>query len=143
VLIAGLDEVDKGYKPLEEQVALLQTSFSGKIKGFRYNTPNEEILAFLRDTPKIHVFMFSAGCRKADIIAKSPDVILDKIYIIEPYAVNGNSAVVNAVNSGVPARHVFVGSSTATGKDVVPGAVSSNASSHWGALAKGGQFIGT
>lgn len=141
VLIAGLD--GDGYKPLEEQVALLQTSFSGKIKGFRYNTPDSEILAFLKEVPKIHVFMFSAGCRKAAVIAKSPDVILDKIYIIEPYAVNGNSAVVEAVGKGVPARHVFVGSSTATGKNVVPGAVSSNASSHWGALAKGGQFIGT
>ncbi len=141
VLIAGLDEA--GYKPLEEQVALLQTSFSGRIKGFRYNTPNGEILAFLKQVPKIHVFMFSAGCRKADVVSKSPDVLLDKIYIIEPYAANGNSAVVNAVKDGVPARHVFVGSSRETGKDVVPGAVSSNAPSHWGALAKGGQFIGT
>ena len=70
-------------------------------------------------------------------------MLLDKIYIIEPYAANGNSAVVNAVKDGVPARHVFVGSSRETGKDVVPGAVSSNAPSHWGALAKGGQFIGT
>ena len=141
VLIAGLD--GEGYKPLDEQVALLQTSFSGKIKGFRYNAPDSEILAFLKEVPNIHVFMFSAGCRKAEIVSKSPDVILDKIYIIEPYAVNGNGAVVNAVKNGVPARHVFVGSSTATGKDVVPGAVSSNAPSHWKALAKGGEFIGT
>lgn len=141
VLIAGLDGA--GYKSLDQQVALLQSSFSGRIKGFRYQAPDSEILDFLKQTPKIHVFMFSAGCRKAEVVSKSPDVILDKIYIIEPYAVNGNDAVVKAVANGVPARHVFVGSSNATGKGVVPGAVSSNAPDHWSALAKGGQFIGT
>jgi hypothetical protein len=85
--------------------------------------------------------LFSAGCYKAKDIAESGYVDLNKIYIIEPYAVNGNSSVSGAVDSGVPASHVFVGNSKATGKGVVPGAVSSQASFHWGALEGIGKLI--
>jgi hypothetical protein len=148
ILVAGLDNPAEGYKPLDEQVSILQATFSGRIKGFRYSAPDREILEFLKTTPKIHVFLFSAGCRKAEVISKSPDVILDKIYIIEPWAVGGNSSVAQAVANGVPARHVFVGPNAQTGKGVVQGAIDSrsapfNATDHWGALRNGGKYIGT
>ena len=96
---------------------------------------------FLKSNTNVSVFLFSAGCNKAKEIAKSGYVDLNKIYIIEPYAVNGNSSVSGAVNIGVPAKHVFVGDPKARGKGVVPGAVSSQASSHWGALEGIGKLI--
>ena len=108
---------------------------------FRYNTETSTILNFLKSNTNVSVVLFSAGCNKAKEIAKSGYVDLNKIYIVEPYAVNGNSYVSGAVSIGVPAKHVFVGDSKARGKGVVPGAVSSQASSHWGALEGIGKLI--
>ena len=140
VLIGGLDYRKGDYK-IDQQVSLLKKSVSGNIKGFRYNASDSDILSFLEQNPGITVIMFSAGCNKANTISKSPNVNKNKIYIVEPYAKNGNSSVVNAVNNGVPASNVFVGSNSARGKGVVPGAVSSESSSHWGALENIGNLI--
>lgn len=140
VLIGGLDYRDGDYS-IDQQVRLLKTSFNGNIKGFRYNASTTDILNFLKENPRIYVIMFSAGCRKAKDISGSPNVDLNKIIIVEPYAVKGNSAVVDAVSNGVPANHVFVGSNSARGKGVVSGAVSSQASSHWDALKYIGNHI--
>ena len=140
VLIGGLDYRQGDYS-IDKQVGLLKTNFSGNVKGFRYNASTIDILNFLKNNPNIYVFMFSAGCKKAGDISKSPNVNLNKIYIIEPYAKNGNSSVVAAVSNGVPASNVFVGPSTDRGKGVVSGAVSSQSSSHWGALKNVGNYI--
>jgi hypothetical protein len=140
VLIGGLD-YRKGDYPIDRQVGLLNQSYSGKVKGFRYNASDEEILKFLDNNPNIDVFMFSAGCNKANKISKSPNVKLNRIFIIEPYAVNGNSNVSKAVANGVPASNVFVGGSSARGKGVVSGASSSKSDSHWGALKNIGNLI--
>lgn len=140
VLIGGLDYRDGDYS-IDQQVGLLKTSFNGNVKGFRYNASTTEILNFLELNPKIYVIMFSAGCKKANDISKSPNVDLNKIFIVEPYAVNGNSSVSGAVTNGVPANHVFVGPNSARGKGVVSGSVSSNSNSHWGALRDIGKYI--
>jgi hypothetical protein len=140
ILVGGLDYRSGDY-PINQQVEKLKKNYSGNVKGFRYNTETSTILNFLKSNTNVSVFLFSAGCNKAKEIAKSGYVDLNKIYIIEPYAVNGNSSVSGAVDSGVPASHVFVGNSKATGKGVVPGAVSSQASFHWGALEGIGKLI--
>ena len=140
ILVGGLDN-RKGDYSLEEQVNLFKKNYSGNVKGFRYNTETSTILNFLKSNTNVSVVLFSAGCNKAKEIAKSGYVDLNKIYIVEPYAVNGNSYVSGAVSIGVPAKHVFVGDSKARGKGVVPGAVSSQASSHWGALEGIGKLI--
>jgi len=140
VLIGGLDYRDGDYS-IDQQVKLLKTSFNGNIKGFRYNAPTTDILNFLKENPRIYVIMFSAGCRKAKDISGSPNVDLNKIFIVEPYAVNGNSSVTGAVSNGVPANHVFVGPNSARGKGVVSGAVSSNSKTHWDALKYIGNYI--
>jgi peptidoglycan hydrolase-like protein with peptidoglycan-binding domain len=140
ILVGGLD-YRKGDYPIDKQVEKLKKNYSGNVKGFRYNTETSTILNFLKSNTNVSVFLFSAGCNKAKDIAKSGYVDLNKIYIIEPYAVNGNSSVSGAVNNGVPARHVFVGDSKARGKGVVSGAVSSESSSHWGALEGIGELI--
>ena len=140
ILVGGLD-YRKGDYPIDKQVEKLKKNYSGNVKGFRYNTETSTILNFLKSNTNVSVFLFSAGCNKAKDIAKSGHVDLNKIYIIEPYAVNGNSSVSGAVNNGVPAKHVFVGDSKARGKGVVSGAVSSQSSSHWGALEGIGKLI--
>jgi hypothetical protein len=140
ILVGGLDYRSGDY-PIDQQVEKLKKNYSGNVKGFRYNTETSTILNFLKSNTNVSVFLFSAGCNKAKEIAKSGYVDLNKIYIIEPYAVNGNSSVSEAVKIGVPAKHVFVGDSKATGKGVVPGAVSSQASSHWDALKGIGKLI--
>lgn len=80
--------------------------------------------------------MFSAGCAKAEEIAKSPHVNLKRVFIIEPYALSANTKriVAAAVNKGVPANNVYVGPIAARGKGIVSGESSSNSSDHWGAL---------
>ena len=140
ILVGGLDYRSGDYL-IDQQVKKLKKNYSGNVKGFRYNTETSTILNFLKSNTNVSVFLFSAGCNKAKEIAKSGYVDLNKIYIIEPYAVNGNSSVSGAVNIGVPAKHVFVGDPKARGKGVVPGAVSSQASSHWGALEGIGKLI--
>jgi hypothetical protein len=140
ILVGGLDYRSGDY-PIDQQVQKLKKNYSGNVKGFRYNTETSTILNFLKSNTNVSVFLFSAGCDKAKDIAESGYVDLNKIYIIEPYAVKGNSSVSGAVDNGVPASHVFVGGSKATGKGVVSGAVSSQSSSHWGALEGIGKLI--
>lgn len=144
ILVAGLDY--GSYKPLDEQVKLLQETYLDTIKGFRYNANISDILDTLKNNPYANVFLFSAGCRKAYDIAKSGLVDLNSIYIIEPYAVNGNSAVTDAIKLGVPPTHLFVGDSKDTGKGLNPAARLTrhppfNATSHWDALRKAGGYV--
>lgn len=140
ILVGGLD-YRKGDYPIDKQVEKLKKNYSGNVKGFRYNTETSTILNFLKSNTNVSVFLFSAGCKKAKDIAESGYVDLNKIYIVEPYAVNGNDSVLGAVSLGVPAKHVFVGDSKDRGEGVVSGAVSSQSSSHWGALEGIGKLI--
>lgn len=143
VLVGGLD-YRKGDYPIDEQVRILQKGYgtSKRVKGFRYNTSTSEIINFLRKNPNIDVFLFSAGCDKADSLASSGVVNLDKMYIIEPYAASSGtkSRVQSAVGQGVPQSNVYVGSSSGRGKGVVSGASSSGSSSHWGSLTSVGSM---
>jgi LAS superfamily LD-carboxypeptidase LdcB len=140
ILIGGLDTRTGDYS-IDEQVSLLKKGY-GKdavVKGFRYNTDKDEIISYLYKHPKVTVFMFSAGCNKADQILIK-EIEKTKVYIIEPYAENGNSHVSKAVQLGVPASNVFVGPVKARGKGVVEGASSSNVNSHWDALEQIGKI---
>jgi hypothetical protein len=143
VLVGGLD-YRKGDYPIDEQVRILQKGYgtSKRVKGFRYNTSTTEIINFLRKNPNIDVFLFSAGCDKADALAQSGVVDLNKMYIIEPYAASSGTKgrVRSAVSQGVPQSNVYVGSSSGRGKGVVSGASSSGSSSHWGALTSVGSM---
>lgn len=143
VLVGGLDYRNGDYK-IDQQVELLKKGFGSnkKVKGFRYNTPTSEILNFLSQSPKIPIFLFSAGCTKASDLSNSRNVDVNKLYIIEPYAASSNTKqiVQSAVSNGVPSNNVFVGGSSGRGKGVVAGAVNSQSDSHWGALTKVGSM---
>jgi hypothetical protein len=144
VLIGGLDN-RTGDKNINEQVQLLKKGYgtNRNVKGFRYNTDTTTIVNFLNSNPGVNVVMFSAGCTKASSIASIPGINKNKIYIVEPYATSaGTKAIVQAaVANGVPAKNVFVGTSTNTGLGVVKGATPSNAPSHWDALTVVGRNI--
>ena len=137
VLIGGLDYRASDYS-IDRQVEMLKKTYGSdkKVKGFRYKESTKTILDFLAKNPKIDVYMFSAGCSKAEEIAKSSDVNLKRVFIIEPYAVSENTKkiVSAAVNKGVPANNVYVGPTAARGKGIVPGESNSNSADHWGAL---------
>lgn len=141
VLVGGLDYRD-GDLDIDSQVKLLNSGLGNdkKIKGFRYSTSTRDIEDFLEKNPKIPVYLFSAGCKKANELAVSPYVNKNKLFIIEPYALGPvtKNNVRAAVSSGVPSSNVFVGKSGGRGAGVVSGASSSNSSSHWGALKQVG-----
>lgn len=141
VLVGGLDYRD-GDLHIDSQVKLLNSGLgtNKKIKGFRYSAPTSEIESFLEKNPKVPVYLFSAGCKKANELANSPYVNKNKLFIIEPYALGPitKKNVRAAVNSGVPSSNVFVGKSGGRGANIVSGASSSNASSHWDALKQVG-----
>ena len=80
--------------------------------------------------------MFSAGCTKSNDISKSPNVDKNKVFIIEPFASSPTTKqiVQSAVSNGIPASNVFVGPNSSRGANVVNGASSSKAKTHWDAL---------
>jgi hypothetical protein len=113
------------------------------VKGFRYNTPTSTILETMKVNPLVPVFMFSAGCSKANEIANGPMANKLKIFIIEPYNLSAGTRanVQAAVSNGVPAKNVFVGPDAARGKGIVSGESSSQSPTHWGALEKIGNLV--
>lgn len=139
--IGGYDD-RSGDKTLSWQVSQLQQS-SGfrKIKGFRYNVSTTELKTFFDENPNIPVFMFSKGCEKINELLKC-NVNKNRIYIIEPWVGSSNSlSFFNNVTSKIPANHIFVGGNASRGKGI-RGAVSSNAKTHWDAIAGVGQMFG-
>jgi hypothetical protein len=83
VLVGGLDYRD-GDLDIDSQVKLLNSGLGNdkKIKGFRYSTSTRDIEDFLEKNPKIPVYLFSAGCKKANELAVSPYVNKNKLFIL-------------------------------------------------------------
>lgn len=144
MLVGGLD-YRSGDFDINTQVEFLKIGIGSnkKVKGFRYNTPISTIDSFLEKNSKIPIFLFSAGCSKAEELSTNPNVNKNKLYIIEPYAksLRTKRIVQSAVSNGVPKGNVFVGDTKARGFGVVNGATSSNSPSHWGALKKIGFLV--
>jgi hypothetical protein len=147
ILIGGLDYRPGDYD-ISRQVELFKKGKNNKgfgenkkVKGFRYNTPTSEILAFLKENQKLPIFMFSAGCIKALELSKSPYADKQKMFVIEPYAADdGTKKIIqDFVNNGGLSANVFVGGNVARGLGVVPNASSSEVAGHWDALPKVGE----
>lgn len=137
ILVGGLDN-RPGDLDINSQVSLLKQGLGSdkNVKGFRYSTPTSTIIETIKSNVGVPVYLFSAGCRKANEIANAMGEYKDRLFIIEPYAAGTETKynVRNAVNSGVPATNVFVGGSVGRGQGIVSGASSSKSSSHWNAL---------
>jgi hypothetical protein len=143
ILIGGLDEnynrkknFTTNYKSLKEQLELFKKGYGANkiVEAFHYDVEVNNVLVFLSKNPKIPVFTFSAGCDLSDEISNSPNADKTKIFIIEPYAKQGNSNVVRAVSKGVPSKNVFVGASESTGVGVVKDTSYTGVTDHWSAL---------
>jgi hypothetical protein len=142
VLVAGLNYREDD-KTTEEQLSLFKKGYGGNVKVFNYSDATSSVLSFMKQNPKIPIFLFSAGCKNSEDISMSEFVDVKKLYIIEPYAAGPKTktSVQNAVSNGVPAKNVFVGPHVGRGLGVVAGASSTNAKSHWDALTIVGSKI--
>jgi hypothetical protein len=154
VLVGGLEHRSTD-RNLAEQVKLLNAGLGKtieEIKGFHHNDRTQVVLDFLKTTPGVQVFLFSAGCAKALRILNSGLVDKNKIYVIEPYGVSKDppvgstkkvydtkAIIQDAVKAGLPASNVFVGPSAPRGFGIVNGTTNSNSKNgHWGALTSVG-----
>lgn len=147
ILVGGLT-YRSGDKSTSTQAEMLKSGLGmANIKSFDWDASTESVLTFLSEHPKTPVFLFSAGCKKAEALSKSNDVDIKKLYIIEPfYEPGGETArsVKAAVSNGVPSKNVFVGKNASRGSGIVSGTSSSNGSDHWDALVSVGRmFAGT
>jgi hypothetical protein len=144
ILVGGLN-YREGDKSTSTQESILKNAIGGmKVKSFDWNASTESILSFLSANPKIPVFLFSAGCKKAGALSESNNVDVNKIYIIEPfYEAGGETArsVQKAVSNGVPSKNVFVGPGASRGNGIVSGSASSQAKGHWDALVSVGGMV--
>ena len=142
VLVGGLN-YRPGDKSTSEQTSILSNAIGQPVKGFNYNDSNDNILRYLESNPGIPVFLFSKGCEKAFVLSNSSYVNKNKLYIIEPFAIDkGTKNIVNmAVNNGVPARNVYVGKNSSRGYGVINGTSDSNAKRHWDAISSVGDMV--
>ncbi len=144
ILVGGLN-YREGDKSTSTQESILKNAIGGmNVKSFDWNASTESILSFLSANPKIPVFLFSAGCKKAGALSESNNVDVNKIYIIEPfYEAGGETArsVQKAVSNGVPSKNVFVGPGASRGNGIVSGSASSQAKDHWDALVSVGGML--
>jgi hypothetical protein len=145
ILVGGLN-YRSGDKSTSTQAQMLKNALGvTNVKSFDWDASTESILSFLSANPKTPVFLFSAGCKKAEALSKSNDVDINKLYIIEPfYEPGGETArsVKAAVSNGVPSKNVFVGTNASRGSGIVSGTASSNAKDHWDALVTVGRMFG-
>lgn len=144
VLVGGLN-YRPGDKPTAEQASILSKSTGLPLmKGFNFDDSDDTILGYLKSNPGIPVFLFSAGCKKAEVLSNSSYVNKNQLYIIEPFASGTTKAIINkAVNNGVPAKNVYVGKNLSRGYGVVNGTSDSNAKLHWDALVSVGNLVST
>jgi len=143
ILVGGLN-YRPGDKSTAEQTSILSKSTGLPMKGFNFDDSDDTVLGYLKSNPGIPVFLFSAGCKKAEVLSNSSYVNKNQLYIIEPFASGTTKAIINkAVNNGVPAKNVYVGNVTSRGKGVVNGTSDSKAKIHWDALVSVGNMINT
>lgn len=140
IFIGGLD-----YRPndknLETQVDLFKQGYgiNKKVKGFKYNAPTSEIISFLMKTPKIPIFMFSAGTAKAYELSLNPNVDKNKMFVIEPH-IGYKDIIKGFVSNGGNSKNIFVGDVPVRGKDIVPNTSSSKVDNHWDAITSVGNM---
>jgi hypothetical protein len=102
---------------------------------------DDKVISAISKYPNAYVVLFSAGCQySASISSKMKNK--SKLYIVEPYAKDGNNSVVRAVSNGTPSKNVIAGPVVERGKNVVEGYTKTpDGVDHWGALKYVGGFF--
>jgi hypothetical protein len=137
IFMAGLETA----KNKEIQSKILKNSLGGKEVITHAWTDLAGLKNSIAKYPNAHIVLFSKGCESSYPIS---NLINDKnkLFIVEPYAVNGNNSVKNAVNSGVPNKNVIVApSGSFRGAGVVKNATINNLGDHFDALTFVGRLI--
>ena len=148
IFIGGLDNRN-GDLTLQQQEDLLKKELDNKykIKSFRYSNIQGVLNEIDKSKSSIYIVMFSAGARHSNTIAskvKEKGFDLAKLYIVEPWGKGENiNRIKNSVTLGIPSSNVIVGSSSSTGKNVVPGATPTPncKPGHWCAITEIGKII--
>ena len=145
ILMGGRDDRKENGKltdkTLTQQIELFKTNISSKkVIGFRY-MEDDKVISAISKYPNAYVVLFSAGCQySASISSKMKNK--SKLYIVEPYAKDGNNSVVRAVSNGTPSKNVIAGPVVERGKNVVEGYTKTpDGVDHWGALKYVGGFF--
>ena len=137
ILVGGLDYRDGDYS-IDKQVELFKEGFgqNKKVKGFRYTTTSAEVIVGMKNSPKVPVFLFSAGCVRALELSNSDIVDKSKLFIIEPYTASENTKkiILDAIANGVPISNVYVGPDDARGSSISGASKTPSGISHWGSL---------
>ncbi len=146
ILMGGYDDRKQNGKlidkNIQEQVELLKTNVGGKsVIGFRY-MEDQKVINAISQYPDAYVVLFSAGCAYSSTIS-SKMKNKNKLFIVEPWAKDGNNSVKTAVNNGTPSKNVITGPVAERGAGVVSGTTNTpNGVDHWGALKYVGKLIG-
>jgi hypothetical protein len=133
VFVGGLEK-DKG---LSSQTNLLNRGLGGKnIKSFSHAASTSSVLEFMKQNPKLPVYLFSAGCKKAADLSASPYVNKYKLYLIEPYLASKITMdiVKQAISNGVPTSNVFSGPHAGRGLGINGSTKTPKNYDHFGAL---------
>jgi len=137
ILVGGLDYRDGDYN-IDKQVELFKDGFgkNKKVKGFRYTTTSAEVILGMKNSPKVPVFLFSAGCNRAFELSNSEIVDKSKLFIIEPFTESANTKeiILNAIKNGVPILNVYSGPTEARGSAISGTSKTPSGISHWGSL---------
>jgi len=136
VLVGGLD-YRSGDLKIDQQEELFKKGFGNvKIKSFVHSATADSVTTFLSESPKLPIFLFSAGCKLAESLSKSNLVDKNNLFIIEPYVESANTkkVVENAIKNGVPAANVYAGPSSGRGNGIAGASNTPSGIDHWGAL---------
>ena len=147
IFVGGLDTEPK-YKSLSKQTSILKSGLSAHNVISISHTNASTALPLIKQYPNASVVLFSAGCGASSAIASAMQD-KTKLYIVEPYAISSSTrnSVRAAVDLGVPANNVFVGSTRGRGAGIVAGTTEMPTikggvmASHWNALALVGNYI--
>ena len=143
ILVGGLD-YRSGDLNITQQEQLFKKGFglNTTVKAFRHGTLVKDVLEFLKQNPKIPIFLFSKGCEKT--LDLSRDINVDKklLFVIEPYGISDPTriGIEKAIEEGLPAENVYVGSYPGAGSTIKgntsknPPGIGGDLGTHWGAL---------
>jgi len=108
------------------------------VKSFRYSDL-ANIKSYLQNNPGSIIICFSKGCEVAPYLINIKGVDPRKIFMIEPWHVNGANKGLR--NLGIPEKNFFVGPSAGRGQGIVSNPSNSGGRGHFDALTTSARQI--
>jgi LAS superfamily LD-carboxypeptidase LdcB len=94
------------------------------------------VLFLVENSTHLPIFLFSAGCARAEELSKSNLVDKNNLYIIEPWidSASSKTKIENAIKNGVPAANVYAGPGAGRGTGIAGASKTPSNIDHWGSL---------